>query len=114
MYWSTYGKQVIHFLEFMYDENEKWVKERLLRIHIGKSSSTAAGMRRSATNKNFNKIKRKEIDKCAGYLLNLAPHLRYNKYLKKGYPIATGVPELLKVLVVIWSSSQGENGYHRC
>jgi len=50
-------------------------------------------MRRSATNRNFTQTKRKDIDKCARYLLNLAPYLKYHEYLKKGYPIATGVIE---------------------
>ncbi len=47
----------IHVLEYLWeasqpffggvDESELWVKERLLRILQGKSSSTAAGMRRT-------------------------------------------------------------------
>lgn len=89
----TYLWKASHTFSRTYEEHEKWVKERLLRVLQGKSSSTAAGMRRSATNQNFNQIKRKAIDKCAGYLLNLAPYLRYHEYLKKGYPIATGVIE---------------------
>lgn len=93
----------IHVLEYLWDashvfstepvEVEQWVKERLLRILYGKSSLTAAGMRRSATNKKFDKTKRKNIDKCAKYLLNLSPHLSYLEYLNHGYPIATGVIE---------------------
>lgn len=93
----------IHVLEYLWeashtffggaDESEQWVKERLLRILQGKSSSTAAGMRRSATNRKLTEIKRKDIDQCASYLLNKAPYLKYHDYLRKGYPIATGVIE---------------------
>ena len=93
----------IHVLEYLWEaghtffggasESEKWVKERLLWILEGKSSLTAAGMRRSATKRKFTELKRKDIDKCAGYLLNLAPYLKYHDYLRKGYPIATGVIE---------------------
>jgi hypothetical protein len=93
----------IHVLEYLWDashvfskepvEVEQWVKERLLRILYGKSSLTAAGMRRSATNKKFDKTKRKNVDKCAKYLLNLSNHLSYLEYLNHGYPIATGVIE---------------------
>ena len=36
---------------------------------------------------------RAPIDKAASYLLKNAPYLRYDQYLKKGWPIATGVIE---------------------
>ena len=75
------------------NETERWVKERLLRVLQGKAGLTAGGMKRSATNKGFDKPERKPIDKCGNYLLNLRPRLRYHEYLKKGYPIATGVIE---------------------
>jgi len=75
------------------EKTEQWVKERLLRILNGKSSVTAGGMKRSATNKKFDQTKRENIDKCAKYLLNLSSRLDYQEYLKHGYPIATGVIE---------------------
>jgi hypothetical protein len=59
----------------------------------GEVKTVAAGIRRSAT---FRKIKgeaREPIDKCADYLHNNASNLAYNQYLKKGFPIATGVIE---------------------
>ena len=93
----------IHVLKYLWkasnvfftepESRESWVKERLLRILQGKSSLVAAGIRRSATRKNLILSKREPIDKCANYLLNLAPYLQYHKYLNKGYPIATGVIE---------------------
>lgn len=93
----------IHVLEYLWDaghvffnepfDPEQWVKERLFRILNGKSSLTAAGMRRSATKKKFDQTKRKNMDKCAKYLLNLSSYLRYLEYLNLGYPIATGVIE---------------------
>jgi len=39
------------------------------------------------------RTERISVDKCAGYLINLAPHMKYDEYLKKGCPIATGVIE---------------------
>lgn len=33
------------------------------------------------------------MDKCATYLLNKSPYLRYDRYLADGLPIATGVIE---------------------
>jgi hypothetical protein len=36
---------------------------------------------------------RKPVDKCATYLLNKSPYLRYDSYLSEGLPIGTGVIE---------------------
>lgn len=93
----------IHVLEYLWkaspvwftepEKREVWVKNQLLRILQGKSSLVAAGMRRSATRKKLIPSKRESVDKCAQYLLNLAPYLKYHDYLSKGYPIATGVIE---------------------
>lgn len=115
----------IHILEYLWDaghvffkesdETEQWVKERLLRILSGKSSLTAAGMRRSATNQKFDQTTRKNVDKCAKYLLNLSSHLNYLEYLNHGYPIATGVIEgacrhLIKDRMGITGARWGLNG----
>jgi hypothetical protein len=70
-----------------------WVRERLHRILLGKSSAVAAGMRRSATCRQLTTTVREPVDACARYLLNHAPYLAYHEYLKQGYPIATGVIE---------------------
>ena len=93
----------IHVLEYLWKAShvfftepksrESWVKEKLLRVLQGKSSLVAAGIRRSATRKKLTLSTRKPIDKCANYLLNLAPYLKYHEYLNKGYPIAAGVIE---------------------
>jgi hypothetical protein len=53
----------------------------------------AGGIRRSAT---LNKLKgklREAADKCADYLLKYAHMLKYDKCLKRGFPIASGVIE---------------------
>ncbi len=94
----------IHVLEYLWkaaysfhavssEEAEQWVTERALKILQGKSTEVAAGMRRSATLKNLSQEKRKAVDKCAGYLHNNKPYLKYDEYLTAGYPIATGVIE---------------------
>lgn len=95
---------IIHVLEYLWKAAfvfhkegdpaaESWVKERLARILRGESSLVAAGMRRSATLNELEAEQRAPIDKCADYLLKYAPYLRYDQYLAKGYPIATGVIE---------------------
>lgn len=95
---------LIHVIEYLWKaaycfqaegspEAEKWVKERILRILEGKSSDVAAGMRRSATLKRLSKKARKGVDTCAHYLLKNREMLKYDEYLKEGFPIATGAIE---------------------
>ena len=94
----------IHVLEYLWkaaycfhdegtEEAEQWVGERALRILRGKSSEVAAGMRRSATLQGLSSKARERVDVCAEYLLKYRKHLRYDEYLERGLPIATGVIE---------------------
>lgn len=95
---------IIHVIEYLWkaafafygetsQQAESWVSKRLLLILEGKSSTVAAGMRRSATLRQLTPQERKPVDACARYLLNNAKYLRYDRYLKAGLPIATGVIE---------------------
>ncbi|MHC5863338.1 ISKra4 family transposase, partial [Nostoc sp.] len=95
---------IIHVIEYLWKaafafysdtskQAETWVSKRLQLILEGKSSSVAAGMRRSATLRQLTTEERKPVDNCARYLLNNANYLKYDDYLKAGLPIATGVIE---------------------
>lgn len=95
---------VIHVTEYLWKastgfhdeqsrEREEWVGERLLRILRGESSHVAGGIRRSATLRDLGGKPREAVDDCCNYLLNHTPYLRYDQYLAKGMPIATGVIE---------------------
>lgn len=95
---------IIHVIEYLwkaarcfFEENsraaEAWVTDRLLLILRGKAKTVAAGIRRSATFRGLGAVARKPVDTCAQYLHNNAAYLAYDEYLKKGYPIATGVIE---------------------
>lgn len=107
---KKYGVQVtivvdlIHVLEYLWKASydllgkddpgtEPWVTERLLEILRGHSSDVAAGMRRSATLKHLPSKERAAVDDCADYLLKYKAHLRYDRCLAAGWPIATGVIE---------------------
>ena len=101
---STIILDFIHVLEYLWKashcfnkvgsvEAEKWVQEKAIGVLNGKSSDIAAGIRRSATRRNLSQTKRKAVDKCADYLQNNKQYLKYDVYLKKGYPIASGVIE---------------------
>jgi hypothetical protein len=94
----------IHVLEYLWkaafcffatgsQEAEAWVLERALNLLKGKASDVAAGMRRSATLRGLRIEEREPVDACADYLLNHREMLRYDEYLARGLPIATGVIE---------------------
>jgi len=94
----------IHVLEYLWSaaycfhpegsqKAEDWVRERALRILNGKSSHVAAGIRSSASKMKLKLADRAAADKCSDYLLKYSSMLRYDKYLKEGFPIATGVIE---------------------
>ena len=95
---------IIHVIEYLWKaafvfysqtstQAEAWESKRLQLILEGKSSSVAPGMRRSATLPKLTSQERKPVDTCARYLLNNAKYLKYDDYLKAGFPIATGVIE---------------------
>lgn len=96
---------IIHVVEYLwkaawafYDKEdnknaEKWVNERFIAILEGKSSTVAAGIRRTATKRELSESARKSVDACSDYLLNKTPYLKYDTYLQQGFPIATGVIE---------------------
>ena len=95
---------LMHVIEYLWDaarafhsepgeEQENWVRHRLLEILRGKAGLMAGGMRRSATLRGLSAKAREPVDVCARYLSNHSPYLRYDCYLAKGLPIATGVIE---------------------
>jgi hypothetical protein len=95
---------LIHVLEYLWKAAwafhhpgdcaaEAWVGERLVEILRGRSSEVAAGMRRSATLRELSAKEREPVDDCADYLLKYREFLHDDRYLAKGYPIATGVIE---------------------
>jgi len=94
----------IHVLEYLwkaawcfFDKGDKgveaWVLKKARSILEGNASAVAGAIRRSATMRGLADKQRKNVDKCARFLLNQKAHLRYDDYLARGLPIATGVIE---------------------
>ena len=94
---------VIHVIEYLWDAGrvfypsgwqlEDWVRVRLVEILRGNAGYVAGGMRRSATLRSLAPAVREPVDTCANYLLTYGPYLKYDDFLAKGFPIATGVIE---------------------
>lgn len=95
---------IMHVSEYLWDaslafyaeashEREQWVSEHLLELLRGRASLVAGGIRRSATRQRVRGKGRKLVDKCANYLIKYKRYLRFDDYLARGFPIATGVVE---------------------
>jgi hypothetical protein len=94
---------LIHLIEYLWPaaycfheagstEARDWVVEKLRALLEGaRPSDVAGGMRRSATLRRV--TKRAAVDKCAKYMLKLAPYMNYGDAIASGLPIATGVIE---------------------
>ena len=70
-----------------------FVKERVRRILDGEVMSVVRGLRSLATRRKFSEKRREEVDKACAYFERNADRMRYDEYLAKGYPIASGVIE---------------------
>ncbi|MBI4340531.1 MAG: ISKra4 family transposase [Chloroflexi bacterium] len=70
-----------------------WVRERALRILRGEVSQVVKGMRQSATKRKLTASRRKVVETAAAYFYRNRAHMQDQKYLQKGWPIATGVVE---------------------
>jgi len=96
---------VIHVLEYVWKasycfhpdgskEAESWVEQRLIGLLDGQSAGyLAKSMRRSADTRGLDTADRKAVDDCARYLVNNRKLLHYDRALRDGLPIGTGVIE---------------------
>jgi hypothetical protein len=75
------------------EHREAFAKERLLRILRGEVTSVVTGLRRMASQKGLEAKDSEEIATVCNYFENNAERMRYDEYLRAGYPIATGVIE---------------------
>jgi len=70
-----------------------FVRKRVLRVLRGEVGSVVTGLRRLATMRKLNESKKKSLETICKYLSGNADRMRYDEYLAKGYPIASGVIE---------------------
>lgn len=70
-----------------------FVRDRLERVLTGQVTGVVRGLRQMATKRRLGGAKRKRLAAVCGYLAKNAPRMRYDEYLARGYPIASGVIE---------------------
>lgn len=72
---------------------EQFVRERLLKVLQGQGEMVVRGLRQMATKRGLKGSKKATLSKVCAYLDNNRERMRYDEYLSKGYPIASGVIE---------------------
>ena len=102
---ATIILDIIHVIEYLWDAArvfineanhagcEAWVEEKLTQILYGKAGKVAGSIRMSAAKRKLEKDKNQTAKDCARYIARHKSYMNYVKYLKCGYPIATGVIE---------------------
>ena len=75
------------------NEASAFVRKRLLRVLKGEVGAVIAGLRRKATVDGLRGVKKQRLRTACGYLKKNEHRMKYDDYLKAGYPVATGVIE---------------------
>jgi len=74
-------------------EAKDFVGNRLIRMLEGKIGYVIGGLKQMATKQGLSQYKKKELAKAIQYFHNNRSRMKYNEYLKQGYPIGSGVVE---------------------
>lgn len=72
---------------------EQFVRARLLRVLQGQAAGVVRGLREMATKRGLVGAKKKAVAVVCGYLEANLARMRYDEYLRQGYPIASGAVE---------------------
>lgn len=94
---------IVHALAYVWeaagllekDEGRRraFTRERLLRILRGEIQGVIKGLRRLGTTHALKGETAKDLARICGYLEKHSHRMRYDEYLRRGYPIASGVIE---------------------
>jgi len=72
---------------------EQFVRQRVLRMLRGEVCSVIRGLRGLATRRKLSARRRKKLETICNYFAKNQERMRYDEYLSRGYPIASGVIE---------------------
>jgi hypothetical protein len=75
------------------EHQEAFAQDRLLRILNGEVAGVITGLRRMASQHNLQGQALKDVTTTCNYFEKNAGRMRYDEYLRAGYPIASGVIE---------------------
>ena len=96
---------IIHVVEYLYIAGnalyrkgeavkvKKWVYKKLVDILEGRVDAVIDGLKQTSTKRKLSKSKLKSINDTLRYFENHREWMKYDKYLKAGFPIGTGVVE---------------------
>jgi hypothetical protein len=70
-----------------------FTRKRLVRILNGEVKGVITGLRQLGTRRGLSAKAMKDLQRICGYLEKNADKMRYDEYLRRGYPIASGVIE---------------------
>lgn len=74
-------------------ERQTFVKDRVRQILEGRTRAVVTGFHNLATRRRLGSTARAELERVCHYFTANADRMRYDEYLAKGYPIASGVIE---------------------
>jgi len=100
--WFTIIIDIYHVMEYLWrgayifyregsTEATNWMNDKLTQLLLGEVAQVIIELKEEL--KSLNKRKRELLRKVITYLENGKAHMRYDRYLAKGYPIGSGVIE---------------------
>jgi hypothetical protein len=94
---------ILHALSYVWEaaglfekedsRRKAFTRERCLRILRGEVRGVIRGLRKMGTSRGLTGKGAKDLTRICGYLEKNADRMRYDEYLRRGYPIASGVIE---------------------
>jgi hypothetical protein len=90
---STYVWKAAKAFHGHKEHQEAFAQHRLLRILRGDVAGVITGLRRMASQRQLTGQARKDVTTVSNYFAKNAHRMRYDEYLRAGYPIASGVIE---------------------
>ena len=75
------------------EQRTEWVADRTLQMLSGETEHVIAEFRSWAQGKSYTSAQREKLTKTANYFERNLPYMDYPTYLRKGWPIASGVIE---------------------
>jgi len=95
---------IIHVIEYLYlagntlygeknAKTKKWVYDRLVAILQGRVGAVIGGLKQSISKRKLTKRKIDSLKTVIRYFENHRMWMKYDEYLRLGYPIGTGVVE---------------------